>query len=97
MSETKPVCSRDAAVPHEQADTATCPHCGHTAREHWTARRAESLAQSERQSALSAARGEVVRAAVAWHAARVAKRGPYMAEADALEAAVAALARLEKP
>ena len=63
MSEIKPVCNRDAAVPYEQADTAICPHCGHTAREHWTARTEESVAQWERQAALSAARDEVVRAA----------------------------------
>lgn len=59
------VCNRDAAVPYEQADTATCPHCGHTAREHWTARTEENVAQWERQAALSDARDEVVRAAVA--------------------------------
>ena len=68
MSESKPICNRDAAVPYEQADTATCPHCGHTAREHWTARTEENVAQWERQAALAAARDELVRAAVAWNA-----------------------------
>lgn len=63
MAETKPVCVRDAAVPYEQADTAFCPHCGHTAREHWVARTTESVAQWERQSAIAAAEREVVAAA----------------------------------
>ena len=66
MSESKPVCNRDAAVPYEQADTAICPHCGHTAREHWIARSQENVAQWERQSALASARDEVVRAVDEW-------------------------------
>lgn len=51
-------------------------------------------------SALSAARDEVVRAAVAWEKAwslAVAGCGPFLDEAIVLANAVAALARLEKP
>lgn len=93
MSETKPVCNRDAAVPYEQADTATCPHCGHTAREHWAARTEENVAQWERQAALSAARDEVVRAAQAW-AGSVDSADRRLCEMR-LGNAVAALAKLE--
>lgn len=106
MSETKPICNRDAAVPYEQADTATCPHCGHTAREHWIARTEENVAQWERQAALSAARDELVRAAVALDAAFTDHETPTdawsmvaarkLAWADH-RAAVAAYEKLEKP
>lgn len=97
MSETKPVCNRDAALPYEQADTATCPHCGNTAREHWIARTEENVAQLERQSALASARDEVVSAALA-HCE--ATHEGYAAKPDEcahpLCAAVANLAKLEE-
>lgn len=102
MSETKPICNRDAAVPYEQADTTTCPHCGHTAREHWIARTEENVAQWERQAALAAARDELVRAAVARTHHDTSGCGVRMNVCatcrelrDIQAAAVAALAKLE--
>lgn len=82
--------------------TRRCEHralggwrCGH-----WIAHesgRCHAHREAITVTAIAAARAEVVRAARGWYSARVAKRGPYMAEADALEAAVAALAKLAKP
>lgn len=68
--------------PADAPDDQTCPFCDGTAAEH-----REVRADAEARAALSAARDEVVRAAVKWH---------HMEHGatDALDAAVAAYEKL---